>query len=132
LLQLLDQFLVTLRSQRHVVLARCLRLLLEAVQYVDRRLEFRDVDHPESACRFPHSDFPDSAADTRHRLPIKRVATALNQVQLKPGLAPGIIWKLPQVRQRASPKLDRFADSQYATTYNILYNSASAVLLLSV
>ena len=79
------------------MLARFLRLLLEAVQDINRRREFRNVDHTEGAVGVPDPYLLYPWTNGRHGLPIVRLIAHLHPIQLKAGLTAGRDWERSQV-----------------------------------
>ncbi|RMM96777.1 hypothetical protein ALQ69_03942 [Pseudomonas savastanoi pv. glycinea] len=62
------------------MLARFLRLLLEAVQDINRRREFRNVDHTEGAVGVPDPYLLYPWTNGRHGLPIVRIIAHLHPI----------------------------------------------------
>src|SRR5262249_28154100 len=60
-----------------------LRLLLEAMQYVDGFLEFGDVHHAVSSGRILNTNLSSSCADSVERLPIGGLKSGLDSPQLE-------------------------------------------------
>jgi hypothetical protein len=94
--------------QVNVALRRPLRFLLEGVKDMNRVSQRGDVNQPEGAARVSYSDLANAGANARHRLPIARIATPLNLVQLVSALATRIGWKVTQPIERVAMKGDRF------------------------
>ena len=85
-----------------------MRLFLKGVQYVYRVSEGGDVDNSKSAGGIADTQFTDAGTDCFHRLPVIRVESALDPIELKACLSPSRFRKPSDHLQRISEKDDRF------------------------
>ena len=78
--------------------------LLKTMQHIHRLRKLRDIQNTKSTGRIADADFADTGPDTRHRLPVVRVQSALHAVKLKPRHPAGSLRKRPQRIQRIAMK----------------------------
>ena len=79
------RYLVIAFSRRlYIAFVRSLAFLLESVKDVNRLLKTRRVDNAIRAAFVSNANFANAFSDSLHRLPIGRLAPALNSFQLPP------------------------------------------------
>ena len=102
-------FTISPSRQFDVRFARALGLLLEAVQHVGGRGEFRNVHHSERARGIRDVDSPHASADGVDRLSVLWLVSTGGPIELKTGLPPRSLRKRLQILECAPAKLDGLA-----------------------
>ena len=88
---------------------RWLSFFLEAVQYVEGGGEFSNIHHSERTARIRDADLPHAGADGAHGLPILRLESALDPIELKTRFPPRSLRKITQILACAPAELDGLA-----------------------
>ena len=72
------------------------------MKHENRIGKLRDINDPERTRRVANTNLPNAGSDTCHWLPIVGFKSALDPVELKSRIAPGLLRKSPQAFERVA------------------------------
>src|SRR5690606_16899608 len=102
------QLLQASLREHDVASRRLLRLLLKRVKHEDRILNGCDIDHTKGTRSRANADFANTNPNGGHRLPVVRIQSPLDSIDLKADLPPRSIREGADFIETVSEEGDRF------------------------